>query len=449
MCSGEPRTSLRGLMLVFLGTLALPVASVASPSAAKEESAPPEMSQSEAVEGRTAAFEDGLEKTGDSHGEELVLVESAPKLDSLEDEEVISYLGYHGIFSERMRFLRQGARKAAEVNDHIESEKFYLLLLNMDLDEKDRRNIVLEMAEMYLKAGVGTKAAAVYEKFVERFGRDPEAATVLLRLGLIYRDLGAFRLALARFYSVLNLSLHIPKGRMETYRRLLSVRSQLEIAETHFKMGEHETAAVFFSRLGLLNLGEKDLSRVQFKSAYIEYLLEKYPTAVVKLEDFIVTYPESVLIPESHFLLVNTYKKLNQPREAVEETLKLLRITKTRKEENEKLWYYWKRRTGNQLANELYEQRDFLSALKIYQTMADLNDHPEWQWPIIYQIGLCFERLEMAPKAREAFHLLVTGVEWENLEFELTPNLISLKEMAEWRGEFDTRVSTIFEPVVL
>ena len=141
---------------------------------------------------------------------------------------------------------------------------------------------------------------------------------------------------------------------------------------------------------------------------------------------------------ESHFLLANSYKRLKRPREAVAETLNLLRKNLINRKTDESLWFYWKKRTGNQLANEFYEQSDFLSALKIYQAMAPLNKDPEWQWPIIYQIGLCFERLWMLPKAREAYRLLVEEEEWENSQYDLNENLQTIKEMAIWRlGHID------------
>ncbi len=70
--------------------------------------------------------------------------------------------------------------------------------------------------------------------------------------------------------------------------------------------------------------------------------------------------------------------------------------------------------------------------------MAPLNKDPEWQWPIIYQIGLCFERLRMLPKTHEAYRLLVDEEEWENSQYDLNENLLSIKEMAVWRlGHID------------
>ena len=56
-----------------------------------------------------------------------------------------------------------------------------------------------------------------------------------------------------------------------------------------------------------------------------------------------------------------------------------------------------------------------MSALTIYQTLARLNEDADWQWPVIYQMGLCFERLRLSSRAAEAYRkgqagaLLTTG----------------------------------------
>ena len=114
---------------------------------------------------------------------------------------------------------------------------------------------------------------------------------------------------------------------------------------------------------------------------------------------------------------------------------------------------YWKKRTANQLANDFYEQGDYMSALKIYQAMAPLNADPEWQWPIIYQIGLCFEKLRMLPKAEQAYSLIADKSQWKNTNFKMTETLKAIYETAAWRLEHlrwqlktETQLETIIRP---
>ncbi len=271
---------------------------------------------------------------------------------------------------------------ADRMKDYRMAEKLYLKLLNMDIEDSERRQLLLDMAGMYEKAGISSKTVVIYEKFIETFDRDPEVPAIFIKLGIIYREMGVTKMALLKFYNVLNSSLSIPQEEMGNYIQL-SMKAQLEIAETYFLIGDYEEAAKFFSKLKILDLGQKDQESVHFKSAYSQYLLENYATVVAALDKFINNYPKSHLVAESHFLLANSYKRLNRPRDAVKETLNLLHKNLINRSKDESLWFYWKKRTGNQLANEFYEQSDFLSALKIYQAMAPLNKDPEWQWPII------------------------------------------------------------------
>ena len=85
--------------------------------------------------------------------------------------------------------------------------------------------------------------------------------------------------------------------------------------------------------------------------------------------------------------------------------------------------------------------------------MASLDDTPGWQWPIIYQIGLCFEQLGMYPKAKDAYRLIVSEEEWKENKFNKTEHLSSIQEMASWRlkhlewlNDSDTRLQKIIGP---
>lgn len=75
-------------------------------------------------------------------------------------------------------------------------------------------------------------------------------------------------------------------------------------------------------------------------------------------------------------------------------------------------WVHWQKKASNMLANEHFEEGGELytrKAIEIYQKMIGLDPTPKWQAPIVYQLGLCFERLGKAqynPKAIEAYEIL-------------------------------------------
>jgi hypothetical protein len=124
------------------------------------------------------------------------------------------------------------------------------------------------------------------------------------------------------------------------------------------------------------------------------------------------------------------------PQGGARSGLALLRIENARKEKNGDRWTYWQKKTGNEFANEYYQRADFLSALTIYQTLAKLSEEPEWQWPVIYQMGLCFERLRLVTRAAEAYKYILERSEKPDPAAPPLPESVkNLAQMARWRGE--------------
>lgn len=321
---------------------------------------------------------------------------------------------------------------ADETPDVAAAEAHYLAMLNMDMPDSQRRTALLDLAAMYQRYNIKPKVAATYERFVEYFPQDPIVPEIYMRLGFLYREIGSFKMALSKFYAVLNASLAINRDKMETYRRL-SLKAQMEIADTYYVMGDYGQAAKFYLRLKRLDLSLGDRALVDFKYAYTQFLLEEFSVVITSLQAFLKTYDGHPLLAEARFLLANAYKRMGQKNQALAETLKLLQYQEE-KVDDPMMWAYWKKRTGNQLANEFYEQGDYRSALSIYQAMAVLSPDPEWQWPVVYQIGLCFERLRMVPKSIEAYQLIVNGAtEVTKQGRTLPPMMEDLREQAQWR----------------
>ena len=69
-------------------------------------------------------------------------------------------------------------------------------------------------------------------------------------------------------------------------------------------------------------------------------------------------------------------------------------------------WNFWKKKTGNYLANEFYEDGDYFRSLRVYQALANIDDEPSWEIPLRYQVGLCHERLGNVGEARRIYEQL-------------------------------------------
>ena len=270
----------------------------------------------------------------------------------------------------------------------------------------DLPNALLGLARVYRRQGSYTKAAAIYERFLADYPTSDQVPDALLELGRTHRALGAHQLAFARFYNVINSTLKLSSEGFAHYQTLAKT-AQFEIAETHFQLGDFAEANKYFSRLSLLDLAPADRARAQFKSAYSLYLGNEYDGAVKALRTFLDQCPQDENVPEARYLLSLSLRTLGRKQEALDTTLQLLRTEQGNTDP--KRWSYWQRRTGNQLANDFFQNGDTLNALAIYQGLAALSPEPAWNLPVTYQIGLCYERMRLYDRASSAYQTIVDG----------------------------------------
>jgi tetratricopeptide (TPR) repeat protein len=297
----------------------------------------------------------------------------------------------------------------------------------------DQRQALLALAKVYRQEGATTRAVACYEKFLKAFPDDAAVPTVYLDLGRTLRTLGSFRLALASFYNVINSTMKLSSEGFEDYRTLAKT-AQFEIAETHFQEGEFEEASKYYSRLQLLDLAPADRIRAQFKAAYALVLANDHAKAVAALRTFIEQNPDDENMPEARYLLSVSLQRLGHEQEAFDTVLALLKAERAHQSGDLKRWAYWQRRTGNQIANEFYEQGNFWSALVIYEALTGLPDQEaSWRLPALYQAGLCYERLRQFDRARTDYQAVVDACTALRAKDQLANGLDDVARMAAWR----------------
>lgn len=317
-----------------------------------------------------------------------------------------------------------------ERGDYTAAEIAYRQILHSSAFSKaEQQEALLGMGRCYRRQAAYTKAAAVYEKFLKEFPDEGRVPDVLLDLGRTLRAMGAHKMAIARFYSVLNSTLKLPADAFDHYQ-LLAKTAQFEIAETHFDAGNYTEAGKFFSRLKLLDLAPIDRARAHFKSAYSLQLSGDAEGAVTSLRAYLEQWPEDENVPEARFLLATTLRNLGRSDEALTETFALLRGEKSQSSAEPRRWIYWQRRTGNQLANEFFHSGDTANALAIYQGLAALSSDPSWQLPVLYQVALCQEQLRATDRAKESYQNIVTAV---TKLAGASAELNELAKMASWR----------------
>ncbi len=375
--------------------------------------------------------------------------------------------------------------------------------LNAPHHKRYRRDILLAICSMHEKNQQWVDVAKSYERFLEEFAADdnypfeehedapgipdlyarvggsvikwieskkrgaPSIPESHIRLGKVYRTLGAYRMALNKFYDAINATLTLPKsnafelaerrkGRtLERRRDAESNRAMYEIAETFMDSEDYDNAIKFFDRLRRLeDLEDTDRAVVRFKQGLAHYRrasenlrkqenVNRLPPeqrsqqelnfdqtpradfARVKevLRGYGTLFPQSPYVPESHYLLALTYEQLNQDEDSISELLLLLKEADFNPElisdleqgnavrdrdlvaisKMKAIWAFWKKKTGNYLANKFFEESEFFNAYRIYSALRDIDPSPSWQIPVLYQIALCQEKLGNYVQAMETY----------------------------------------------
>lgn len=350
------------------------------------------------------------------------------------------------VMEELESLLKLGAALSERSDYDAAAIAFHQVLKNTLTTKEQTQEALLGLARMHRREGALTKAVAVFERFLKDYPGDARAPEALLELGRTQRSMGAHQLAITRFYSVINSTLKLPKEGFDHYQQLAKT-AQYEIAETHFQSGNFVEAQRFFSKVRLLDLAPEDRARAHFKAAYAQHLSSDLEGAVRTFRDYLEQWPEDENVPEARHLLAVDLHALRRTQEALAVTLELLRAEQSRVSADPRRWAYWQRRTGNQLANEFFQNGDPLNAHTLYTALAALSDEPDWQLPVTYQLALCYERLGMTDRAASAYERISAAIDPAKL-----PNLAELARMASWRRShldwkqnLGQQMTTIFE----
>jgi len=330
------------------------------------------------------------------------------------------------------QYLRAG-KAQWKGGDYAFAESYFAAALGVPAEVPEKETVLRDMAGLYQEAGMFPKAAAVLERLAREFPDSPRLPEVYMELAGIYRKMGARELAIAKYYAVMNASINVSFDQIDKYRQL-SLQAKLAIADTHADRGEHQEAYRLYQALIRAQLPPSERMRAHYRMCYLLYNLGNYEQGIAQMQRFLEAYPQSPHEPEIRYLLATSYKRLNRKPEALREVVNILQRQSSPDTAVRETAGEWKRRTGNELAAEFYDQGDFRSALAIYQALAGYSAKPDWRWPAVYQIGLCFERLGLLERARQAYEqILAWKTEEATAAEELGASLQALSQMAQWR----------------
>jgi tetratricopeptide (TPR) repeat protein len=351
------------------------------------------------------AMEDTLDD--EAHGEQL---DSAPYPDELQ----------------KASFFEDQGEYALAVRAYLN------VLNNLDATEEQQKRALLGLASSYFARGSMSRAVHLLEKYMFHFPDDPRRPEILFQLGLLYREMELNEESIAVFYRVLNAIVVTGEADLPKYLAMAR-RAQFEIARSHFDNGDYDQALALFDRIDLFELNRTDPETLHYYQALATLRSGDLRQGLRLLNTFLRSYTDSPLLPEMHFTKAETLFELQQGDDAVSTLMQLLEVGGLPGDDAGEDWSFWRKQAGNRFANRFYESRDFLAALRIYQGMVPLEDSPEWQLPIIYQIGLCFERLGMFARAIESYDFVIKGIAAVAAEGNVADNLSQLRRNAAWR----------------
>ncbi len=309
----------------------------------------------------------------------------------------------------------------------------FVAVLASDAPESLKRTALLELALTSQDDGDLPKAQQILAQYLARWPEDAGVPEVLLRQGLVLRQMGLNNLALTKFYAVMTSSLVLKNDQVAYYQGLV-LQAQTEIAETFYREGKNQEAVEFFERLLKQNSPALVRPQVQYKLVRSLAALTRNEEVVTQAEDFLSRYPDAVEQPEVRFFLASALKRLGRNGEALEQVLLLLREQQAQARQHPQLWAYWQQRAGNEIANQLYREGDYPRALEVYLNLAQLDASPAWQLPVWYQVGMSYEHLEQPAKAIQTYDRLLRRE--AELGTNATPGLKAVLDMARWRRGF-------------
>jgi tetratricopeptide (TPR) repeat protein len=308
-------------------------------------------------------------------------------------------------------------------------------LVAVDLPHVEKKIALTEVAKVYEEKGDLTKAIAILEKLANVLEGDTEVPAWLLKLGQLYRDAGAYQMAVSRYYGVIQLSMKVGSSDFERFQGITR-QAQREIANTYFIKGDFDQAQKFYNMALRSDLPKEERAVAMFRAAHCTFMRNDMNGAINALERFLKDYSRHASAAEARYMLATAFKIEGRPQDAYDTVIDLLRDAKSKSEENPKAWAFWQKKAGNEFANDYYQRGEFVNAVTIYQALAAIEESPEWRWPVVYQMGLCFERLRIDPRAAECYKYIVEESKRPEFRWRKMPQSVAnLVEMAAWRVE--------------
>jgi tetratricopeptide (TPR) repeat protein len=334
---------------------------------------------------------------------------------------------------DRINYLLSAARFAGTTRDFAEAETDYVKLLADDVPESFQKTALFELAQIVQTENDLPRAQSIFTQYVQRWPGDEHMPEIYLHQGQIFRQMGLSDLALTKFYAVMTAALALKNDQLTFFKRLV-LQAQVEIAETYYLVGKFKDAADYYARLLKQDDAALDHAQIQFRLIHSLVSVKQFEEAATQAQDFLANHADSSDAPEVRYDLAQAFKGQGRNAEALQQVLVFLKEERAKTMDHPEVWTYWQQRVGNEIANELYQEGDYVKALEVYETLAKLDPALPWQLPVRYQVAITYEKLLQPVEAIANYRLITNAA--PNIGTNVAPGLQSVVEMARWRLNF-------------
>jgi tetratricopeptide (TPR) repeat protein len=344
-------------------------------------------------------------------------------------------LNAQALFERQLQLQLDLARQQRHERNPTQAILTLVNILETNAPPEFKRKALLELALSTQDNGDFVKAQQIYAQFLQHYPDDQSAPEILLRQGLLFRQMGVNTMAISKFYSVMSTTLKLKVENLDYYKNLV-LQAQTEIADTYYIQGEFNQAVEFYTKLLKADSPSLNKKQIEFKLIRsLSFVTDQRDETISRAQKFLEEFPDYPDLAEVRFVLAHAFTAAGRNAEALKQVLLLLQAQEGNARSNPELWSYWQRRTGNEIANQLYKEGDYLDALQIYQNLAALDPAPAWQAPALYQVGLVFEQLQQWQRASDTYDEILAR-RAEMTGSNAPPSLSSLCDMALWRKNY-------------
>ena len=334
---------------------------------------------------------------------------------------------------------------ARKREDYSQARSFFSELILERPPESYRRKALLQLALIAEKEGLLDQAIQVYGHYLSLFDTDSNSALVNLKMGQLFREMGAIDRSIDHFHLVISIVTKL-KGLDDFYQPVLqrmALKAKIEMARTYHHNQEYDKAGRLYQRL-LTQYHSEDpsvgideaLVRVAIMDSYFSG--ELWDKVITSCLDFLEAHESHDKTPEVRFMLAKAY--LNQGKgkeaEAAYQFKAIMEESRGFGLENPSQWRRLKVNIGKEMAQAFAERQEPELALEIYgglmEEAAMLNISE--QVSLLHRSALLEEELGAKQNALALYRKIIEFTETEG-NAVLGTRELKIRQMAVWKSD--------------